>query len=68
MKTNINSDLDLDLIEAKVLQGKRLTKEDGLTLFASNDLAFDEYLLGAVRFLRIRLQGNGQPRLRHDNG
>ena len=49
MKTNINSDLDLDLIEAKVLQGKRLTKEDGLTLFASNDLARIGYLADLMR-------------------
>ena len=36
MVTNLNT---LDLIEAKVLKGERLSKEDGLNLFASNDLA-----------------------------
>ena len=46
MVTNLNT---LDLIEAKVLKGERLSKEDGLNLFASNDLARIGYLADLVR-------------------
>lgn len=39
----------LDKIEQKILNNERLTKEDGLALFASNDLARIGYLADLVR-------------------
>ena len=39
----------LDKIEEKILNNQRLTKEDGLALFASNDLARIGYLADLVR-------------------
>ena len=38
----------LDKIEQKILNNERLTKEDGLALFASNDLARIGYLADLV--------------------
>ncbi|WP_196598155.1 aminofutalosine synthase MqnE [Pectinatus frisingensis] len=39
----------LDMIEAKVLSGQRLTREDGIALYDSNDLARIGYLADTVR-------------------